>query len=221
MLDTKKILLFFMLLNPMLMSSQTCDSLVPFFAVDLSSDPDSLWISPFIQRAGYCCGAAYPETCLEFEVTISASAIGIIFNIISGQLPIGAVYIKNNCIGPLAVGTPIYLSSSGPHQITFCKPGNTQYQYTVESIPGTAGFSNYEETSSINIYPNPASNFIIIESKSSSNQTFRLTDVSGRTVLAGNIKEREEIKLGSITPGFYVIEVLSDNHSVKKKIIIE
>jgi hypothetical protein len=217
----KKLILLFMLLNPMMMSSQTCDSLVPFFAVDLSSDPDSVWISSPVQRAGYCCGSVYPDFCVEFEVTISPSAIGIIVNIISSQLPMGAVYTKNNCADPLALGSPLYLSSPGPHQITFCKPGNNFYQYSIESIPGTAGVSNYDETSHVNIYPNPANDFIIIESKSYSNQTFKLIDVSGRAVLSGTVREKEEIKLGSISPGFYVIEILSDYQSVKKKILIE
>jgi hypothetical protein len=221
MLNVKKLILFCMLLSPMLMRSQTCDSLVPFFVVDLSSDPDSVWISPSIQRAGYCCGAVYPETCLEFEVTISPSAIGIIFNIINSQPPMGAIYTKTNCTNPVAVGSPIFLSSPGPHQITFCKPGNNVYQYSIESIPGTAGVSNYDETYPVNIYPNPANYFIIIESKSNSNQTYNLIDISGRVILSDTFRERKEIKLGSITPGFYVIEVLSACHSTKKKIIIE
>jgi hypothetical protein len=217
----KKLILLFMLLNPILMSSQTCDSLVPFFAVDLSSDPDSVWISSPVQRAGYCCGSVYPDVCIEFEVTIASSASGIIVNIISSQLPMGAVYTKNNCADPLGLGSPLYLSSPGPHQITFCKPGNNFYQYSIESIPGTAGVSNYDEAYHVNIYPNPANNFIIIESKSNSDQIFKLIDVSGRVVLSGGIKEKEEIKLESISSGFYIIEILSNNQSVKKKIIIE
>jgi hypothetical protein len=221
MLKAKKILMFLMLLNPMLISSQTCDSLVPFFAVDLSSDPDSVWISSAVQRAGYCCGSVYPEVCVEFEVTISSSAIGIIVNIISTQLPMGAVYTKNNCADPLGLGSPLYLSSPGPHQITFCKPGNSMYQYSIESIPATAGVANYDKVYPIKIYPNPANDFIIIESKYYSNQTFKLIDISGRAVFSGTVREKEEIKLGSISPGFYIVEILSNNQSVKKKIIIE
>lgn len=221
MLNSKKLILFFMLVNPTMMSSQTCDSLVPFFVVNLSSDPDSLWMSPEVQRAGYCCGSVYPDICIEFEVTIAPTAVGVIFNIITGQLPIGAVYTKTNCTDPVGVGVPIYLSTPGPHHITFCKPGNNLYQYTIESIPGTAGILSTEEIYSVTIYPNPANNFIILESKSNSKQTYNLIDVSGRVIRSGTFKEREEIKLESISPGFYVIEVLSKNNSIQKKIIIE
>lgn len=205
----------------MLMNSQTCDSIVPFFVVDLSSDPDSLWTSAPVQRSGYCCGAVYPESCVDFDVTIAPSAIGIIFNIITGQLPLGAIYTKTNCTDPVTVGDTILLSTTGPHKITFCKPGNNLYQYSIESIPGTAGILSNEENYTVNIYPNPASNFIIIESKLTITNTFTLMDISGRIIRSGTFKEREEIILESIAPGFYVIEVLSENHSTQKKIIIK
>ena len=39
------------------LSLPECDATVPLLIVDLSSNPDSVYISPSIQRIDQCCGA--------------------------------------------------------------------------------------------------------------------------------------------------------------------
>jgi len=118
--------------------SGNCDALVPFFQVDLSSNPDSLWISPNTGREAHCCEPPdWPDQykCVEFEVILNEFAGGLNFYVASGASPAGALYYQVNC-GPLtSVNTPICLSGGGTYYITFCKPGENMNTYGVQSIP--------------------------------------------------------------------------------------
>jgi len=112
-----------------------CDPNVPTFTVDLSSNKDSVWISPNIIRDGSCCDSKKNERCLHFIVTLSPDAEALNFNVYSGAMPSGALFYQIGCGGPIAVGEPICLSGPGPHEITFCKPGNNAHEYSITSIP--------------------------------------------------------------------------------------
>lgn len=114
--------------------SQYCDSLVPTMTVDLSASPNLGWVSPSIQRDGSCCGSTAPDVCLEFVITLHADAIAIEFNIASGAVPPGALFYQVDC-GPITpVGSPICLNGPGPHNLTFCKPGNNQNTFSITSF---------------------------------------------------------------------------------------
>lgn len=110
-----------------------CDSTVPSFYVDLSASANMTWVSPPIQRVGNCCGTIAPDNCLEFTILLNANAIAISFNIASGAIPPGALFYQINCGPPIAVGSPICLNGPGPHNLTFCKPGNNTNTFSVTS----------------------------------------------------------------------------------------
>ncbi|MBI2269846.1 MAG: SprB repeat-containing protein, partial [Bacteroidetes bacterium] len=116
-------------------SSAQCGPGTPAFTVDLTGDPGGVWTSPAVVRNDNCCGSTSPDRCIKFNITLDSAAVGISFDIISGALPPGALYYQIGC-GPLhLVGTPICLSGTGPHVLTFCKPGNNQNVYQISSIP--------------------------------------------------------------------------------------
>ena len=115
--------------------AQPCDISTPSYNVNLSSNPDSVWISPSTQRDGYCCSAAGADKCIEFNVTLSAQASGIQIDIISGAVPGGALFYQIACGTSYQVGVPACLTGVGPHRITFCKPGNNTNVYRIRSIP--------------------------------------------------------------------------------------
>jgi hypothetical protein len=217
-LNVKKIFVFFILLYPMIICSQTCDSIVPFFTVDLSSKPDSIWVSPSTPRDGYCCGAVYPEKCIEFKITISPAAIGVIIHIYSSF--VGPFYVNFDCNNLTSVEDTVFFPTVGPHSLTLCKPGNTIYTYAIESVPdSTTTISNIEQQDKIIIYPNPTNDYIIIESKSFQNKSYKLMDISGRIIKSGIFKEQQEIKLESFAAGFYFIELIFDRQLIRQKII--
>jgi len=123
------------LLTALSLFAQPCDPLTPTFNVNLTGNPSGSWVSPTIQRVGYCCTAAGSDVCIEFMVTLDPLSTGINFNIVSGAVPPGALYYQVGC-GPLVpVGQPICVFGVGPHRITFCKPGNNPNTYSITSIP--------------------------------------------------------------------------------------
>ena len=111
-----------------------CGPNVPSVIVNLSSNPNTVWVSPTITRADTCCGSSAPDKCVEFIITLHPGAQGIIFNIASGAVPPGALFYQIGCGPPTAVGAPVCLSGAGPHYLTFCKPGNNSNTYTITSI---------------------------------------------------------------------------------------
>ena len=114
---------------------QICDPSVPVFYVDLTGNPNGTWTSPNVSRNGLCCSASGSDGCVEFVITLDSAANGISFDIISGAVPGGALYYQVNCGPPSALGAPICLTGVGPHYITFCKPGNNNNEYQIQSIP--------------------------------------------------------------------------------------
>jgi len=115
--------------------AQYCDSITPSFNVDLSAAPYMTWVSPSVQRDGFCCGASSPDKCLEFIITLNPNSAAIVFNIASGAVPPGALFYQIDCGPPTPVGSPICLSGVGPFHLTFCKPGNNTNSFSIETIP--------------------------------------------------------------------------------------
>lgn len=119
---------------PVLLQGQ-CDPSVPHFNVNLTSSGSASWTSPSIARNGLCCGVVNPDRCIHFSVTLSPNSQGIIFDITSGAIPTGAMYYMVGCANPIPVGQVLCLNGTGPHEITFCKPGNNPNEYTITSVP--------------------------------------------------------------------------------------
>lgn len=117
------------------LEAQNCDPSVPSFIVNLTGNPDSSWTSPPVQRVGQCCGVTPPDICVSFIVTLDPNSVSIVFNITAGAVPPGALYYQVNCGPQIAVGDTICLNGVGPHEITFCKPGNNTNEYTITAIP--------------------------------------------------------------------------------------
>ena len=112
-----------------------CDPNTPVFTVNLTGNPNGTWTSPSVTRQGYCCSASGSDVCIEFIVTLDPMASGISFNIASGAVPPGALYYQVNCGAMIPVGQTICLSGTGPHLLTFCKPGNNPNSFSINSVP--------------------------------------------------------------------------------------
>lgn len=119
-------------------TESTCDLSTPTFEFDLGGSPDSLWVSPQVRRDGLCCSVdpseRPPARCVEFFFTLDDDAIGIIFDIMSGAVPPGALYYQINCQGRYQFGELLCLSGPGPYRLTFCKPGNNPNTYGIQSV---------------------------------------------------------------------------------------
>jgi gliding motility-associated-like protein len=114
-------------------STQRCDSSVPFFSVDLTGSPDSVWTSPWHSRNGYCCGSSGNSICTSFELKLDSAVSAITIEIL-GAVPPGALYYQIDCGPEIRVGEDICIQGGGTHLITFCKPGNNSNQYIIRSM---------------------------------------------------------------------------------------
>lgn len=109
-----------------------CTAGVPFHNVNLTGQPSGTWISPSHSRAGSCCSGS--NNCTSFDVTLDPNGVMVNLEIASGAIPTGSMYYQVDCGPQVPVGEPICISGTGPHHITFCKPGNNQNTYRITSI---------------------------------------------------------------------------------------
>jgi len=104
--------------------------------------------------------------------------------------------------------------------------GNGTQDYFGEHTPGSNSINfetlsvgeNILETVDISIYPNPASEFINIESTKTIDK-IELYDLLGKRVL--RTTETNQIKINHLPNGVYLLKVFSDNKSITKKIVIK
>ncbi|MFN5790406.1 MAG: hypothetical protein ACK469_16740, partial [Bacteroidota bacterium] len=112
--------------------SAQCGNIIP---VDLSGNAAGSFKSLEITRNEKCCASTSAD-CIQFSVTLNANAIGLIFNIVEGALPSGALFYTINCGPEIPINNVICLSGGQTYQVTFCKPGNNANIYQIVSIPG-------------------------------------------------------------------------------------
>lgn len=125
-------LIISLLFHYVVYSQSTCDALVPSITIDLSGDPNAEFITPLLGRDGVCCSTS--TNCVEFVITLHPDAIGVIFDIYSGAVPPGALYYQIDCGPQTFVGESICLNDTGPHYLTFCKPGGNSNEFIITSL---------------------------------------------------------------------------------------
>lgn len=116
---------------------KVCQDDVPFLPV-IFSKADSTYTSPSIARNGICCNASGPPPpkCISFNIYLHKDAVGLIFKIVSGAIPPGALYYQIDCGPPQPVGEVLCLQGGRFYTLTFCKPGNNANVYSIQSISG-------------------------------------------------------------------------------------
>jgi len=123
-----------------------CTALVPYFELDLSGNPDSSYQTPEFNRLPGCCGntdnnddyvsfyvTLHPDVAM-FELIVvdgyaDPSGSGV-YNIVSGGMT-----SPGDCGAEIPGGAPICISGSGPHKITYRKPGSNDIAYIFRQIP--------------------------------------------------------------------------------------
>lgn len=85
-----------------------------------------------------------------------------------------------------------------------------------------SGIEQYSGSTSINIYPNPVSNELIIEFEGNTNNTgFEILNSIGQVVFKGNLLEKTVVQTTSFAPGVYLIKLENGNTFRFKKIVKE
>ncbi len=76
-----------------------------------------------------------------------------------------------------------------------------------------------ENISEINtkIYPNPATDMIIVELPNAGIYQAEIYNVAGKLLLSNTIEQKSEIKLSDLSSGIYLLKITGENFTVNKK----
>ncbi len=90
--------------------------------------------------------------------------------------------------------------------------GFQQSSYIITSVK-----ENVNNSFSVLVYPNPASNFINIYSESTEIKKMRveLLDIAGKSIHSETFQNKLQLDLSGYTSGVYFIKVYDDNNSVR------
>lgn len=111
-----------------------------------------------------------------------------------------------------SIGGPYYhhtLLSGGliSNQLVYFKSGNIKY-----GIP--IGLNHVEKTLSINVYPNPANEYLNIENGLNQTCQFELRNMSSQLVLSKEILGTEQIYISNLDDGIYFYKISFKNQSL-------
>ena len=87
----------------------------------------------------------------------------------------------------------------------------------------TVGIESKQDNSSIQIFPNPTSDYLRIISEDNRIQRIRLYSLAGKTLIAQNIDHQlVDLNISYLINGIYILEIeFNDNKLIKKKILKE
>jgi hypothetical protein len=84
----------------------------------------------------------------------------------------------------------------------------------------TLGINEDELISSINIYPNPSSDFVIIRSENQIINSIQLFDLKGRKI-EFDLVDPNKIEIDNLSSGVYIIKIRTDKGTLNRKLIKE
>jgi endoglucanase len=85
-------------------------------------------------------------------------------------------------------------------------------------LPVISGMNEFN-ADVLSVYPNPVQNQFVVEYAGAAE--FKLYDLQGRVVLAGNMKDKSEIDVSACEPGMYLISVTGNSGRVLQRIVKE
>ncbi len=91
-------------------------------------------------------------------------------------------------------------------------------QYSLSNLNCITSVNAIEEpVSELKIYPNPANNYIIIESENSMDSEYVLISVMGQIIKTGRLHDHyTEINLSDVNPGLYFIKAGNKSYKIEK-----
>jgi hypothetical protein len=134
-------------------------------------------------------------------------------NISLSATPVGGVFS-----GPGVTGSTLDPSLlSGIKQVTYIyvDPNGCADSTTLNYFVGTCFGIENQAAMSINIYPNPTSDFVWVESQAE-DLRYTIMDLTGKIILVANLNQNNKISLQDLNPGLYIITL--QNSTMKKQV---
>jgi uncharacterized surface protein with fasciclin (FAS1) repeats len=95
-------------------------------------------------------------------------------------------------------------------------------------LPDGVGINEVTSIENLNVYPNPASEFVSISYTTIGNEnvSYRMTDLSGKSVIARDLGVRngvqiENIDLSNLSSGMYILEIAAGNKRSVQKVTVK
>ena len=97
------------------------------------------------------------------------------------------------------------------------------YGFSVRCVKGfPVGINNMNDLRQIKIYPNPAKDFLIIDDADGEDMKISIFDIFGKSVKQIEMEGKEnQIDISSLSPGIYLIEIVSHGWRERRKFIKE
>lgn len=97
-------------------------------------------------------------------------------------------------------------------------------QTSIDALQNALGISDLEITGRLDVFPNPASDYIMVMNSQYPNLSYRFYDILGKEVLSGNVSNSEnQISVARMEQGMYFLYLIDEDtqNSITKKIIID
>jgi hypothetical protein len=89
-------------------------------------------------------------------------------------------------------------------------------------LPVTTGIIGNEFSEKMRIYPNPATDYIVVEtSNQSNNNSIQISDITGKSVMQFSTTGSETLDISQLQSGTYMMRIISGNANHVEKIIIQ
>ena len=103
----------------------------------------------------------------------------------------------------------------GPYSLTNSTIGHNFY------IAKYGNFVNTNESYYINLYPNPATDILNIETNFITKQKFEILNILGQTIFSSEIVNKTAVNLGYLATGVYMVKVNLGKSILSRKFIKE
>jgi chitodextrinase/endonuclease I len=138
------------------------------------------------------------------------------------------VYVNSVLVKTITGGTvnvtassgTITVNISGAFTLKFVQVNSTSGQVAIDNIQWTSygpvampkeGNTVNTEISQFKMFPNPATDFVTIQTNSSSTNQYTIIDIFGKTIESGKLQNGAQLKVSSLVNGLYFIKVTDDN----------
>lgn len=155
----------------------------------------------------------YPITASEnFQAGLSITASSVINNGLIVNYKAGQNITLNPGFSAEATGASLFHAYIGPCDgiASFTRNNNSSENYSKET--------KVSITSEVKIYPNPASDYITINTGNEQLVSWEMYDMSGKSVLRGN---SEKIDVQNILKGSYLLKINLEKKQISKIVMIK
>jgi len=179
----------------------------------------------FIDSYNYKNGIPYCDTCTTFpdaKFNHLGNTLSIQFNDVSGGV------MPDNWFWDFGDGTisteqnPMHsYDTSGVYIVTFIACNISCCDTITDTVRvtdvGIEDFSNLNN--SIKLYPNPANNYLIIETTLSGKLNYSVYDITGRQLQSGSFLRNKKLDVMGLAEGVYVIQLQTQKGVISKKFV--